>query len=72
MFAAVKDDLQMQPIPAGFWKQLFEISFRLNNRTAVGEPPSLCQAMNVGINGKGCHPKALAHYDRGGFMANSW
>lgn len=61
VFASIENDLQMQGIPAGFWKNGFQIRFGLDDIFATGELPSLGEAMNVSIDWKGWHPKGLGH-----------
>ena len=71
MLAAVKYDLQMQPIPRLTRKESLEIFFGLNDVFSVGQSPSLGQTMNMCIDWKGRHTECLSHNDRSGFVPDS-
>ena len=71
MLSTVKNDLKVEFVPGRFIEQPLEIGFRLNDRTSVGESPTLCKSMYVSVDRKRRMPEALAHYDRCCFMSDA-
>ena len=70
-FAAVKNDLQMQIVPTGFREQFLQVRFGLFDVLAIGQPPTLSQAMNVSVDWKGGNAEGLSHHDTGGLVPNA-
>ncbi len=72
MFTTIENDLKMQLVPCRFGEQFFEIGFGLNDRTSVGESPSLCKSVDMGIDWKRRVSETLAHYDGSRFVPDAW
>lgn len=71
MLAAVENDLKVQFVPRVPRKNLFQIALRLDDVFPATEFPSLCQAVNMGIDRKCGNTKGLRHYHGCGFVAYS-
>ena len=72
MLAAIKDDLQMEPVPSLDREELFQIRFGLNHIFPIGQSPTLGQTMNVRIDRKRRYAEGLGHDDRCRFMSDAW
>jgi len=71
VFPAIKDDLQVQGIPARFCKGAFQVTLGLDNAATATEAPALSEPMNMGIDRKSRHAECLCHDDTGGFMPDT-
>ncbi len=71
MFAAVIDDLEMQPVPRRFWKQTLQIAFGLQDRFPSGQIPALGQTVDVCVHWEGWDAEGLRHHDLGGLVADT-
>lgn len=67
----VKDNLQMERVPAGFWEGTLQVSFSFCNVATAGDSPSLGKAMDMGVHGESRHAKCLRHDHAGGFVADT-
>ena len=71
IFAAVKDNLQMQIVPLFDREKFAEVHFGLQDILAVGQLPTLGQTVDVGIYRKRRLAKRLAHHDTGRFSPDA-
>jgi hypothetical protein len=60
----------MQCVPAPPWKEGLEVFLGLQNRLAVGEPPSLSKAMDMGVDGKRRLAECLGNHHLSCLMSN--
>ena len=72
VFPRIKDDLKVQVVPALTWKQPLGVALGLLDVFSVGQPPSVHQAVNVGVYGEGWNTKGLGHHHGGRFVADAW
>jgi hypothetical protein len=71
MLPTVKNNLQVESIPARFVEGALQISLCFYNAAAAGQTPALCESVNVRVYRKGRHTKSLSHYNTGCFMADA-
>ena len=71
-FTTVKNDLQVQTVPIPLGKEALEIPFRLLNTLTTAEPPTLGQAVDMGVHRECRNPESLGHHNAGGFVAHPW
>ena len=59
----VKDDLEVQVIPALSEKNLFKVALSLYDIASTSQSPALGEAMNVCIDRETGNAEGLSHYD---------
>ena len=60
----------MQGVPLLAGEEAFEILLGLHDVFSGTEAPALREAMNMGIDREGGHPKCLTHDHRGGLVSH--
>ena len=71
VFAPVENDLEVEFVPPFTGEGALQVFFGFDDVFPGGQFPSLGEAVDVGIDGKGGDAKGLAHHDRGGFVADA-
>lgn len=71
VFAAVKNDLEMELVPNRLREKAFEVFFGLRDVFTGGELPALGEAVDVSIDREAWHAEGLRHDDLGGLVADS-
>ena len=61
----------MKVVPGFFRKQLFQISFRLDDGLSIRKSPTLGETMNVSVNRKGGYSECLGHHYAGRLVSNA-
>jgi hypothetical protein len=71
MLSAIENDLKMQAAPRFRRIELFQIPLRVFDSRAIGQLPSLRQAVNVCIDWERRDSKGLHQDHRSGLVANA-
>lgn len=71
MLSAIENDLQMKTAPRFRRIELFQILLRMFDSRAIGQLPSLRQAVDVCVDRECRDPKGLHQDHRGSLVANS-
>ena len=71
MLSSVKDNPEVQLIPAVLREEPLEVFLDLLDRLAWAELPALREAMDVGIHRESRHAESLCHDDGGGLMPDA-
>ena len=67
----IKNDLQMQGIPACLGESALQVPLGFDHVAASGQAPALGQSMDMGIHGEGRHAKSLSHDYACGLVAHT-
>ena len=62
----------MEVIPLLSWKDGLEVPFGLLHILGLGQSPSGCETMNVGVDGEGWDVEGLCHDDAGRLVTHAW
>ena len=71
VFSPVKDDLQVELVPAVFREQSLEVSFCGLDVGTGAEPPALSESVNVRVYGECRHAEGLGHHHAGCFVPHA-
>lgn len=65
------DDLLVQVVPALPREEAFQVFLGLDHVLAVGQPPAVGEAVDVGVDGEGGLPEGLLHHHLGRLVTHS-